>query len=277
MADQDKTTKGRSKQGGTTDRNAGSDIASEHAGSISIADTGGTTGTGSRSTTGTGAAGSMSGGLSGAAGSTAGGTSSPAGTTGGTAPLRGTSTSSTGGGTGAATATARSLMDQAKETAGQAYEAVTDRAATTLDEKKSTVSTGLSAVADSLRQAAGNLSGPQADNQLATFAGKYTTTASQKLNDVARYFENTDVRGMVRDVEGYARRNPAIFIGAAFGLGILAARFLKSTPANTMGAGSGRSFDRGSNRLPGATDTASFQDDRDADLSTGTTPTPNRM
>ena len=52
---------------------------------------------------------------------------------------RGTGTNSAG----AATATARSLVDQAKETAGQAYEAVTEKAATKLDEQKSTLSDGL--------------------------------------------------------------------------------------------------------------------------------------
>jgi len=33
-------------------------------------------------------------------------------------------------------------------------------------------------------------------------------------------------------VEGYARRNPAVFVGAAFALGFLAARFLKTSSPN---------------------------------------------
>ena len=49
-----------------------------------------------------------------------------------------------------AAATARSFYDQAKETAGQAYEAVTETAATKLDERKSTLSGGLSTIADSV-------------------------------------------------------------------------------------------------------------------------------
>jgi hypothetical protein len=133
------------------------------------------------------------------------------------------------GRSGAATATARSLYDQAKETAGQAYEAVTDTAATKLDEQKSTLSGGLSTVADSVRQVSQNLGSSKTDSGLAEAAAKYTNTAAQKLEDVAGYFETRGVRDMARDLEGFARRNPAVFFGAAFGLGLLAARFLKSS------------------------------------------------
>jgi len=173
----------------------------------------GTTGTGSMGSTGTGSGSGMGSGSmgSGSMGST------------------GMSSGSTGGGSGAATATARSLIDQAKETAGQAYEAVTDKAATKLDEQKSTLTSGLTTVADSVRQVSENLGSSRTDSGLAEAAAKYTSTAAQKLEDVAGYFETRDVRQMARDLEGFARRNPAVFLGAAFGLGLLAARFMKSS------------------------------------------------
>jgi len=159
--------------------------------------------------------------------------------------------------TGAATAAAKTLYDQAKETAGQAYGAVTDKAATTLDEKKSTLSDGLSTVADSIRQVGDNMSkglvqGTNTENALSNAASKYSSTAAQKVQDLAQYFERNDVRSMVHDLEGYARRNPAILIGAAFGLGMLAARFLKSSSPRGYYRGSdkqlstpGGSFDAG--------------------------------
>ena len=147
-----------------------------------------------------------------------------------------------GMGTGAATATARSFIDQAKETAGQAYEAVTDKAATKLDEQKSTLKSGLTTVADSVRQVSQNLGSSKTDSGLAEAAAKYTGTAAQKLEDVAGYFEKKNVRDMARDLEGFARRNPAVFFGAAFGLGILVARFLKSTSPNYDSSGRGREF-----------------------------------
>ena len=144
--------------------------------------------------------------------------------------------------TGAATATARTLVDQAKETAGQAYDAVTDKAATKLNEQKSTLSDGLSTVAESVRQVGENLGSSRTDSGLAEAAAKYTNTAAQKLEDVAGYFETRNVREMARDLEGFARRNPAMFLGAAFGLGFLAARFLKSSSPSYDTARAGREF-----------------------------------
>jgi len=167
---------------------------------------------------------------------------------------RGTGTNSAG----AATATARSLVDQAKETAGQAYEAVTEKAATKLDEQKSTLSDGLSTVADSVRQVGENLGSSRTDSGLAEAAAKYTNTAAQKLEDVAGYFETRNVREMARDLEGFARRNPAVFLGAAFGLGFLAARFLKSTTPKYDTAASGREFPTAATKLdsnPGSSPT----------------------
>jgi len=148
----------------------------------------------------------------------------------------------TGSSSGAATAPAKTLIDQAKETASQAYDAVTDKAATKLDEQKSTLSGGLSTVAESVRQVGENLNSSTTESGLAEAAAKYTNTAAQKLEDVAGYFETRNVREMARDLEGFARRNPAVFLGAAFGLGFLAARFLKSTPLKYDTAYAGREF-----------------------------------
>ena len=140
--------------------------------------------------------------------------------------------------TGAATATARSFYDQAKETAGQAYGAVTEKAAGKLDEQRTTLSDGLTAVADSVRQVSSNLGSSQTESGLAEAAARYTDTAARKIEDAAGYFEKKDVRSMARDLESFARRNPALFVGAAFGIGLLLARFLKSTaPDEFSGSG----------------------------------------
>lgn len=156
--------------------------------------------------------------------------STPGGATGQGAPGQSIPAASGSSQSGTGTATARSLVDQAKETAGQAYGAVTDKAAGKIDEQKATLADGLTSVADSIRQASQSLSGGQADNQIAQYAGRYTQTAANTVEQVARYFDTHDTKAMVRDIEGFARRNPAVFIGAAFGLGMLAARFLKSSP-----------------------------------------------
>jgi hypothetical protein len=147
-------------------------------------------------------------------------------------------------GSGATAATARTLYDQAKETAGQAYEAVSEKAVTKIDEQKSTLSGGLSIVADGIRQVGDNLESAKTESGLAESAAKYMQTAAQKIEDVAGYFENKSVREMARDLEGFARRNPVVFLGAAFGLGFLAARFLKSGSPRYYERGAGARFSR---------------------------------
>jgi len=161
------------------------------------------------------------------------------GTTGaGSSPMNTGSSQSMSGGNAdamdAAKDTARTLVDQAKSTAGTAYEAVTDKATSKIEEQKATVAGGLTSVAESVRSLSSNLNQAPDHNPLADYTAQYADTAAQKLEQVARYFERTDVKGMARDIEGFARRNPAIFLGGAFALGMLAARFIKSTPPDQM-------------------------------------------
>ena len=49
---------------------------------------------------------------------------------------------------------------------------------------------------------------------------------------------------MIDEVEAFARRNPPLFLGAAFGLGVLAVRFLKSSRQQQAG-GASSGYQRG--------------------------------
>lgn len=147
----------------------------------------------------------------------------------GSVSSRPASTSSgTTGGAGAGTAVAKSLYDQAKETAGQAYEVAAEKATTKLEEQKTNLSGGLASIAGSVRQVSDNLRGPDVQDGISKFAAEYSEVAATKIEGVANYFERKNVRDMYADLEKFARRNPAVFVGGAFALGLLAARFLKS-------------------------------------------------
>lgn len=144
--------------------------------------------------------------------------------------------------------TARGLYDQAKSTAGQAFGTATQRATEVLDEKKGTVAVGLTSVADSIKQVGENLStATDEPNPIAETAAKYSNSLAQQIENLSGYFERKDVREMMRDVETFARRNPAYFIGGAVALGFLAARFLKSSNPNrrNYNDGSERNFNEG--------------------------------
>ena len=212
----------------------------------------GYSGTGSATTDRTGLSGTSSTSGSGSSTSSSSGTSNIGTSSSSSSNLGGSADSSTssGGSTGlsveSAKETAKGLYDQAKSTAGQAFGAATQRATEALDEKKVTVASGLTSVADSIKQVSENLNMTTDEpNPIAETAAKYTNSLAAQIENLSGYFERKDVRDMVRDVESFARRNPAYFIGGAIALGFLAARFLKSSNPKQLRGGSGRTFSEG--------------------------------
>ena len=79
-------------------------------------------------------------------------------------------------------------------------------------------------MAGALRSAAQQLGGQRKDT-VASFA-EYAADGLERLSGTLR---NKDLDTLVRDVEGFARRQPALFFGAAVAAGFLAIRFLKSS------------------------------------------------
>jgi len=122
------------------------------------------------------------------------------------------------------------LLTQAKTAASDVYDSVADKALSAVDEQKAGLTGKLSGVAETVRRVSGTLQDGQADNPISEFAARYTDTAAEKLDSVARYFDSAELKDIARDIESYARRNPAVFLGSAFAIGIMAARFLKSSP-----------------------------------------------
>lgn len=130
-----------------------------------------------------------------------------------------------------AKSTSMDLLQKAKSTAGEAYGSVTEKATSKLEEGKVGLSGGLTSVAESMRKVAGDINESAETSTIGDYSARYAETAAKRLEQAATYFENQDLAGITRDVESYARRNTAIFLGAAFALGILAARFIKSSPS----------------------------------------------
>jgi len=138
------------------------------------------------------------------------------------------------------------VVDQAKQAVGQVKEQVkgqvTQQANTRLDDQKQRVSGQLSALASSLDGVTAQLR--EQNPALAGFA----ETAVERLNTWSSQLEHKDVGELLDDIERFARRNPALFVGGAFALGLLGARFLKSTAPsgsswNSQYRGYGSSYD----------------------------------
>jgi len=98
----------------------------------------------------------------------------------------------------------------------------------------------LNSVATRLRQ-----SGTQLRDEQQDFAGEYVQRAAQQIERAANYLQTADLREIVDEVESFARRRPAVFIGGAFALGILASRYLSnSRGTNRMDTEQSRYLDR---------------------------------
>ena len=98
-------------------------------------------------------------------------------------------------------------------------------AAAQLTTQKTRATEALGSVAAAIRQS----SQPLRDNNQATLAD-YAGTAADQLEQFATRLRERDLTELMDDAKRFARRRPAIFVGAAFAAGVLAARFLKSSP-----------------------------------------------
>lgn len=138
-------------------------------------------------------------------------------------------------------ASGHGLYDRAKEAAGKVYDAVSERASETFDEQKSSLSDGLNDISDGIRRTGDDMNARPTDNPISTAAAEYSSAAADIVSKISGYFQRKDPREMLHDAEDLARRNPVVFVAAAFGLGVLAARFLKSSP-RSLEARAGRAF-----------------------------------
>jgi hypothetical protein len=137
--------------------------------------------------------------------------------------------------------TASGILDKAKEAASGTYDAVATQATSKIEEHKGELSSGLRTLADTFRKTGTDLKQTPQSTPLTDVTARYSGTAANQIEKVASYFERKDLKAMMRDTEAFARRNPAIFLGAAFALGMVAARFLKSSAPDdrtSMGSGS---------------------------------------
>jgi hypothetical protein len=70
----------------------------------------------------------------------------------------------------------------------------------------------------------------------------YVDEAANQLERMSQRLRNKDVGELLDDAQQFARRRPAVFIGSAFALGILGARFFKSSRERQTNTGGLRSY-----------------------------------
>jgi hypothetical protein len=116
------------------------------------------------------------------------------------------------------------VATQAQQTAGQVAGQARDQVASRLSGQKDRAAEGLTSVAQALRQTGQQLR----DQDQQAFTG-YIESAASQVERVSNYLRQRDLGQLIDDVEYFARRQPALFLGGTFVAGLLGARFLKSS------------------------------------------------
>lgn len=126
-------------------------------------------------------------------------------------------------------------LEQAKQQAGKLAEQAQQKAGQVLDQTRTQVKGQLNTQIDNLAGSLGGVAealratGDQMQQKDLGAMGDYATSAAAWVDGCSSYFRDRDVDQVMGEVEGFARREPAIFLGAAFALGFMAVRFLKSS------------------------------------------------
>jgi archaellum component FlaC len=134
------------------------------------------------------------------------------------------------------------LVDQAKGAVSEVADAAKEQVGSQIGNQKGRLAEQIGGVAKALRDTSSQLE----ENEEAAFVSGYVEKAASQVERLADYLESRDVSDLLGEVQNLARREPAIFLGGLFTLGLVAGRFLKSSAPRTPQAleGAGGSWQR---------------------------------
>jgi hypothetical protein len=122
------------------------------------------------------------------------------------------------------------IASQAQEQAASLVSMAREQATSQFGVQKERASGTLTALATALHDASREMrkedTGPIAD---------YVDTAASQVEQFATVLRDQDIDQLIATTEQFARRQPALFLAAAFGLGFAGSRFLKSSSQAARG------------------------------------------
>jgi len=107
---------------------------------------------------------------------------------------------------------------------------VKQRATAQLDSQKGRATDSISSIAHAVRSTTSQLRGEQHD-----VLAQYVETVADQLERFSNNVRGKDVNELLDDARGFARRQPALFVAGSVAVGLLAARFLKSSRQTDSG------------------------------------------
>ena len=128
-----------------------------------------------------------------------------------------------GGEPGGTRAQIKDVKDQVVDQARRSFRQARDSAGASLNETRQQAAVRISGLANAVRGTSERLRSGQQDR----VAG-LTDGLADQVERLGGYLRDRNFSDFRRDAESFARRQPAVAVGIALGLGMLGARFLKS-------------------------------------------------
>lgn len=125
---------------------------------------------------------------------------------------------------GETTKVVKDVADQASQTTTELADKARETGERQLSSRKDQAAQSASELADAMRQVSDKMEQDGQQNGTA----QLVATGAEQVDKIADYLRTTDINQMIGGVEDFARRQPAIFLGGAFTLGLIGARFLKA-------------------------------------------------
>ena len=111
----------------------------------------------------------------------------------------------------------------AKEQAKRAAAQVTGQAKSTVDTRMADAADDIDSVADAVRKTSHEIGN---ENEM---VGRYGERIAEQLDGISSYLNEKGVEDVLTDLQDFARRQPAVFLGGAFMLGMVVGRFVRSS------------------------------------------------
>jgi len=137
---------------------------------------------------------------------------------------------------GGATGGGGDLMAQSQEIVGQAQGQAQNLVSTAREQATSQLTTQKDRAADTLTTIVTALQAASKEmrNQNGDAIADYVDTAAGQVDQIATALRDQDISQLLKTSEQFARRQPALFLAAAFALGFAGTRFLKTSSPSTV-------------------------------------------
>jgi len=125
---------------------------------------------------------------------------------------------------GSARVQIRDVKDQVVDQAKTSFRQARDSATSSLNDSRHQAADRIGGIASAVRSTSEHL---RSENQAGV--ADLTDSLAEQVERLSSYLRDRDLRAFREDVGNFARRQPAVAVGVALALGMLGARFLKSS------------------------------------------------